>query len=512
MKTGNLCVLMMSLSTLASGVVRAESVDATIRLTERVPLEKLAKDVNDPHSARYGKFYSSDEIKKIAGLTDADYNKLINQLKSQGFTITNESKTHLWIGVRGDSKVFANVFKTNFSKNEKGERFLDQKAVVPSIISHIASVGGLNGVRHSRPFHRFQSDAFAGANSGLVPATIQKAYGLDKIYAAKINGVNQHIAIATYDDFSLPDVQKYYSTLKITPTPTVEKVKFNGTPKTNEDSAAETQLDVELSGMIAPGVNIHVYSSATNDDNGELQMFTSILNDDRIKIVNYSWGGCETQVTPEHAQDMTKVFAQAQAQGVNIMVASGDSGSDSCQDGTTAADWPAAHPGIVAVGGTTLTIGSNGSGSEVAWDGSGGGISKLFSSPDYQKGLESQYTIGRGYPDVAFNADPHSGQAIYVHQYGIGSWIVVGGTSMAAPQWAGFLALTANARAAKGLSPLGFLNPIIYAYDKNQQALGFNNITSGSNGAYSAGEGWNAVTGFGTMKANSLLNLLLGNN
>ena len=289
--------------------------------------------------------------------------------------------------------------------------------------------------------------------------------------------------------------------------PIVDKVQFNGTPTPDENTAAETQLDAELSGMIAPGANIHVYSSATNDDNGELAMFSAILEDSRIKIINYSWGSCETQVTKAHADDMSKVFAQAVAQGVNIMVASGDSGSDGCQDKTTVADWPAAHPNIVAVGGTTLNL-SNDSTSEIAWDGSGGGISTLFPRPTYQKNLTAKYK-GRAFPDVAFNADPNSGQAIYAHQAGTATWLVVGGTSMAAPQWAGFLALVGNARETQKLPPVGFINPLIYNLSKKQRVLGFNDITSGSNGAYSAAKGWDAVTGFGSMKGNDLFNILI---
>ncbi len=288
-------------------------------------------------------------------------------------------------------------------------------------------------------------------------------------------------------------------------TPTIDQVKFNGEPTLDENSALETQLDAEFSGMIAPEANVHVFASATNDDAGEVAMFTAILDDNRAKVANYSWGSCEPQVTPTHLAEMSKIFARAVAQGVNILVASGDSGSDSCQDGKNLADWPAANPDIVSVGGTTLKIGT--STTESAWNGSGGGISAVWELPKYQKDLGAPYTK-RSYPDVAFNADPSTGQAVYGHYSGKPVWLVIGGTSMAAPQWAGFLALVGEARSLKKKSTLGFLNPFIYSLSAKERTAMFHDITSGSNGAYKAGPGWDAVTGFGSMNAEALLTKL----
>ena len=110
----------------------------------------------------------------------------------------------------------------------------------------------------------------------------------------------------------------------------------------------------------------------------------------------------------------------------------------------------------------------------------------------------------RSYPDVAFNADPVTGQSIYTD----GGFQVVGGTSMAAPQWAGFLALVGAARAKAGLGDVGYINPIIYHLSASQMATAFHDVTSGSNGKYSCNAGWDAVTGFGSMNASVLLGIL----
>jgi kumamolisin len=208
---------------------------------------------------------------------------------------------------------------------------------------------------------------------------------------------------------------------------------------------------------------------------------------------------------------MDKVFARAVAQGVNIMVATGDSGADSCQTGGKEADWPAAHPNVVAVGGTTIKLDSqNALKSETGWSLGGGGISGLYKQPSWQVGVLSAPYNMRSYPDVAFNADNKSGEAIWTH-YGsfLPHWLVIGGTSMAAPQWSGLLALINEARTSAGKSEAGFLDPILYqGATSSQYGNLFHDITSGNNG-YAAAKGWDAVTGWGSPKADAILSYVL---
>jgi kumamolisin len=285
----------------------------------------------------------------------------------------------------------------------------------------------------------------------------------------------------------------------------VDKVNFNGTATLNDGSAMETELDAEFSGMVAPAAQIHVFTSADNSDAGEEAMFTAILDDNRAQVVNYSWGSCEQGVDPGHRTAMQNIFARAVAQGVNIMVASGDSGSSCDGSGNTIAGFQPSMPYVVAVGGTTLPSGL--SGPETGWSGSGGGISTVYATPSWQKGIGAAFTM-RSYPDVAYNADPSSGQPLWAHANGVGSaasYIVVGGTSIAAPQWSGFLALVGQARGGKAL---GYLNPILYGLSSDAQAGVLSDVTSGSNGAYKAGPGFDAVTGLGSMKGPALLTLL----
>ncbi len=490
--------------TIVCSATMAQPVTAVLRLNEKVPLESLAFYAKT-QSTPMNTYYSASDIRKISGPSDGAYQELLSELGKKGFKVVSQSPTHLWVTVRADAGLFEATFNTRINNLENGLRQNDGEISIPSELSLIASVTGLDNTRKSFPHYKRAAHVKA-MMGGISPDAIKQVYGFKPIYDSGITGAGQHIAIATYNGFKIQNVTYFYNYFKFSPGPTVDQVQFNGAPPYDEGSAGETELDAEFSGMIAPGASVHVFTSATNDDAGELQMFTAILDDNRSKVVNYSWGGCEGQVAASHQTEMDKVFARAVAQGVNIFVASGDSGSDSCQNGTTAADWPAGNANIVAVGGTSLRI-SGGRGSETGWSGSGGGISGVFNLPGWQTQLGGIYQK-RSYPDVAFNADPYTGQAVWTTSGGSTGWEVIGGTSMAAPQWAGFLALVNQARVTKNLPTLGYLNPIIYGLNAQDRNTGFNDITSGSNGAYTAGQGWDAVTGFGSMKASPLLNIL----
>ena len=491
------------LSSLVALPAFASPITAVLKLKEKVSMEQLAHNVQDPRSDHFQKFYEPAEIRALSAPSDQEYQELLQGLKEEGFTVVSESATHLWVSIRAEAGLFESVFSTQIQSLSPKLHQRTAKVMVPYHLSLIESVGGLSNTRKAFPKLRKSMDAPEAAPGGIPQATIKSAYGFSPLYAAGLTGKGQHIAIATYDGFHADLVRKFYTLSALNPMPSVDQVDFNGVAAFDPNSAIETELDAEFSGMIAPGAAVHVFPSATNDDTGELQMFTAILDDNRAKIVNYSWGSCENGLDPKHTADMEKVFARAVAQGVNIMVASGDSGSDSCGDGTKVADWPAANDNIVAVGGTTFSQ-SGGKISESAWSGSGGGISAIWALPSYQSGLGGMFTM-RSYPDVAFNADPHSGQAIWTEANGKTGWLTVGGTSMAAPQWSGFLALVGEAREKAGKGPVGFLNPILY---RGNLGSSFHDVTSGSNGGYSAGNGWDAVTGFGSMQADVFLNAL----
>lgn len=498
-----------------SGVALAKEMTAVLQLREKVPMELLANQVMNANGPMT-RAYTAQEIRDIVGADEDEYQSTLRALRQEGFLVIAESSSRLSVTVRADHSIFERVFSTQVQLGAQGAQKLTLEPQVPGHLSLVTRVGGIGGQkRHSHMTLRPMDGSLTSSpNQGLDRNTIVNLYGLNSIYEAGNDGSGQTIAVATYGDVNLDAVKALYNYYNLSPMPSVDKVTFNGAPTLDEDAAMETSLDAEFAGMIAPGATIHIFTSATNDDAGELAMFTAILDDGSASVINYSWGGCEAALDQGHAQDMNKVFARAVAQGVNVMVASGDNGSNSCGVGLPGgpaagsapdvdADWPSANPYVVGVGGTTI-VSSTGSFKEAAWSGSGGGVSKIWPKPNYQ-GKISAYSM-RAYPDVSFNADPKgSPEPVYVIYKGQSGWLPIGGTSMAAPQWSGFVTLVNAARAKAGKSGIGFLNPQIYSLGSSA----FHDVTTGSNGAYSAGKGYDPVTGLGSPKADKLFDYLI---
>jgi kumamolisin len=207
------------------------------------------------------------------------------------------------------------------------------------------------------------------------------------------------------------------------------------------------------------------------------------------------------------------ILKQMALQGQTVFAASGDAGAYSDQSKLSVID-PASQPFVVAVGGTRLmtqggtyddeTTWNNGSPSQGA---GGGGVSALWVQPSWQSGVGTSSNRGsssmRNVPDVSLNADPMTGYSIFVG----GRWVNVGGTSAAAPLWAGFMALVNHQRMTNGLGPVGFLNPRLYSIGRSARySADFNDIQDGStNLYYPAVPGFDDATGWGTLNGQGLL-------
>jgi subtilase family serine protease len=227
-------------------------------------------------------------------------------------------------------------------------------------------------------------------------------------------------------------------------------------------------------------------------------------NTDGVNVVSMSWGGSEFSGEQFYDQYFTTPWGHA---GVTFVASSGDTGAPTQS--------PSSSPNVVSVGGTTLTLGAGGTwSSETGWSGSGGGISAYESQPSYQQGVVTQTTTFRADPDVSYNSNPSTGFGVY-DSYNNGStnpWGQWGGTSAAAPQWAALIAIADQGRALAGEGSLDGRSqtlPMLYSMSANN----FHDITSGtSTGSthYSAGPGYDLVTGRGTPFANLVVNDLVG--
>ena len=229
-------------------------------------------------------------------------------------------------------------------------------------------------------------------------------------------------------------------------------------------------------------------------------------------------------------QTLDGIFKQGSAQGISIFSAAGDSGAYDCNDTNLAVDSPASDPYVIGVGGTNLQTSGGTYGSESVWSnptdtqrspegsGGGGGISNTFAQPSWQTGpgVKNQYSNGnREVPDVSADADPATGYAIYctVTAAGCTGNIVVGGTSAAAPLWAGSMAMINNYLQTQNKSGAGFVSPQLYTLaSSTQQYAPFHDVTSGTNLYYPETANYDEASGIGTPDIYNIARDLAGGN
>ncbi len=372
----------------------------------------------------------------------------------------------------------------------------------------VEGVFGLDNRPQAKPhFRRRQGRGgvrAAAVSLSYTPIQVAALYN----FPTGVDGAGECIALIELGGgYNPTDLSNYWSELNLTETPTVSAVSVgDGSNKPTGDPNGpdgEVLLDIEVSGSIAPAAKIVVYF-AENTDAGFLNAITTAVHDstNNPSVVSISWGGPESSWTQQAMTSMDEAFQSAAAMGVTVCVAAGDDGStDGVSDGLNHVDFPASSPNVLACGGTELIASGNAISSETVWNelannegATGGGISDVFPLPSWQTGAgvppsaNPNHNVGRGVPDVAGDADPATGYVTLVD----GNPDVIGGTSAVAPLWAGLIALI-NESIGK---PVGFVNPLLY--QSANRAADFHDITSGNNGAYSAGPGWDACSGLGS--------------
>jgi kumamolisin len=377
----------------------------------------------------------------------------------------------------------------------------------------VEAILGLDNRPQARAHLRF-ADAAATAVT-YTPAQVASLYQ----FPAGTDGTGQTVAIIELGGgYSAADLNAYFASLGL-PVPSVTAVGVDGASniagQDPQGADGEVLLDIEVAGAVAPGARQVVYF-APNTDQGFVDAVTTAVHAQPTPAaVSISWGGPESSWTAQSMNALDQAFADGVALGVTVTVAAGDNGSsDGVSDGQPHTDFPAASPHTLACGGTSLhadpstgvitaeTVWNDGAGGGAT----GGGISRTFSLPAWQAtaGVPASPagTAGRGVPDVAGNADPVTGYRVLVD----GQQTVIGGTSAVAPLMA---ALAARLAQAVG-EQLGLLQTALYSGVRpGQSVTDIRDITAGSNGAYSAGPGWDACTGLGVPIGSALLSALL---
>ena len=309
------------------------------------------------------------------------------------------------------------------------------------------------------PIHIFSSAATKP--SGLTPEIIKKIYHLPET-----GGKGTIAIIGAYNNSLIENDLGFFSKQFNLPACTIkngclEKHKLSAKNIINTNWSIETSLDVEWAHAIAPNAKILLVEAETPSGKNLIKAIDYARKRNDVVAISMSWGGLE------FSDEISLDSYFANNNGIVFFASSGDNGSG--------VSWPAASNKVVAVGGTSLNLGSDKSLiSENAWRGSGGGISRYENEPIWQKNYKIRKANGyRAIPDVSYNADPHSGFAVYCSiNQSKNNWYVLGGTSAGAPQWAAIQSLGLSANPSRLYSAKAKINSNTY----------FRDIISGTNG------------------------------
>jgi kumamolisin len=489
--------------TVASGKRMSLTVGLAVR--DQAGLNAFVAAVSDPRSPLYRHYLTVHEFAARYGASPATIDAVTSYLRSAGLKVAAVYANHLAVGVTGTAaqveKAFGVTLHTYHDAATKRDFYANttDPTLPASIASSVVSVAGLSSYAVRQPHYKtakVSPGATAHATSNITPAKARGAYNLTSSISSGYDGSGETIGLVEFSAYEASDVAEYDSYYGLGATAATVVDEDGGTTDTSGD--VEDELDIEVDYALAPGATIDVYE-APNSDAGEEADYAALVSND-VNIISTSWGEAEDEESSADMSSDNSDFEEAASQGQSVYAASGDSGA--YDDGSTlSVDFPASDPYVTGVGGTTLTVTSADAWkSETAWSDSGGGYSSDYSTPSYQTSVNS--TGQRAVPDVAADADPDSGWYIYSE----GSWQEVGGTSAAAPNWAAFTADYDTAASDLSGSAFGYANSFIYSVAESSLYTSvFHEITSGSNGYYSAAAGYNEVTGWGSYNGGAFI-------
>ncbi len=488
--------------------------DQHLRLAITLPmhnlpiLEGLLQRLQDRRSPDYRHYLSVAEFTSRFGPTQAEYATLIRFAADHGLTVRATSPNRFVLDIEGSVAAIQDALHLRLGiyrhRNGGGLFYAPDREPALEIGTPVLHVAGLDNAqppvghgRH-RPENRQTLQANgSGPNGDYTSSDMRAAY----YGSTGLNGAGQTVGLIAFAGFDIADINRYFSSLGQNPKQNVIGISVDGTSLRCDPPGCdnfEQSIDIEQVIGMAPGLRqVFVYVGSTVID-----ILNRMATDDIAKSLSssYGWGADEADEDP--------VYMEFAAQGQSFVDATGDDGADLPDGGV----WPGDDAHVTAVGGTDLATAWAGGPwlSETAWSDSGGGP-----SPDgirmtsWQRPFVNAANMAakhrRNVPDVAAEAN-YDNYACYDGTCSGGN----GGTSFAAPRWAGFLALANQQAAAAKLPLVGFADALIYPIAGGVlYATSFHDITQGNNGKYQAVVGYDDVTGFGSPQL-GLITALVG--
>jgi subtilase family serine protease len=493
-------------------------------LRNEAALGELLRQLYDPGSANFHKFLTPPEFTARFGPTEQDYQAVVKFAEANGLAVAGTHPNRVVLDVEGSAsnieQAFQIALRTYRHPTEARDFFApDIEPSVPTNLS-VVTVEGLSDYGLPKPLLHKIDPLKIHPLGGSSPGGYYAGNDFRNAYApgTTLNGAGQSVGLLEFSSYYQADITSYENTIGLANNIPLKNVVIGrSAPSTaNNDEVA---LDIEMAIAMAPGLSqVIVYETKSSASS----ILSRMASDNLAKQMSSSWtwsGGPSATID--------NIFKQMAAQGQSFFQASGDSDAytgTQILDNTSQSTSPVDSTNLTCVGGTTLTM--NGAGvswsSETVWNwnnsghpnvGSGGGISTYYTIPYWQKNVSMAANAGsttwRNIPDVALTADN-----VFV-DYNNGSSGDFGGTSCAAPLWAGFCALVNQQSVAASGTTVGFLNPALYAIanSANYNAC-FHDITTGNNignntaGLFNAVAGYDLCTGLGTPNGMNLINAL----
>src|ERR1035437_4672969 len=507
-----------------------------VPLHDAAGLENVLAQVYDPASPNFRKYLTPEEFTTRFGPTEQDYAAVKNFARTNGLVVTATHGNRLLLDVAGPvtavERAFHVTLRTYRHPTENRDFFAPDTEPTVDANLPIADVSGLDDFSRPHPkVHRSAAAtilAKAGTpKSGSSPSGTYIGPDFRNAYVpgTTLDGTGQMVGLVQFDGYYSNDITNYENLLPGSPQVPLQTVLldgYDGTPTANGN--IEVSLDIEMAISMAPGLSqIFVFEAGPTGIPNDI--LNTMAASNMVKNLSCSWGWSGG---PDATTET--IFKQMAAQGQSFFNASGDSDAFTAGqvDSSGFSGSPSSSPNITQVGGTTLTMNGTGASyaSETVWNwgisrgssydsvGGSGGISSSYAIPGWQQGVSmlanGGSTTQRNIPDVALTADN-----VYVI-YANGSSGNFGGTSCAAPLWAGFMALVNQQAAAVGKPAVGFINPTIYEIANESiynsafhDTTNGNNTSSASPTAFYAGPGYDLCTGIGTPNGTNLINALI---
>ena len=479
-------------------------------LRNQAQLDDFLENLYDPSSPSFRKFLTVEEFTAQFGPSKEDYDEVIHFAEKNGLSVVGTSPNRVNVDVWGTVGDIESAFHVNmgvYQHPTEGRTFYaPDREPMPNLSVELWRIAGLDNYSIPRPAGLEKNpNVKRNATTGSGPSASFLGSDMRAAYygGTALTGSGQSLGLLEYYGTDLSDLNTYFQGAGQTNHVPITLLSTDGTSTSCVyplcDDTEQT-LDMTQALGMAPGLSSLVMYVGSSDAAIFNAMATASPLNGQLSS-SWTWSPADPSVDNPYFQE----FA---AQGQNLFQASGDSGAW----GTSSSIYPADDVYVTSVGGTDLTTSGAGGpwSSETAWVDGGGGISPdRYAIPSWQtaaaSGCSSCSKTLRNGPDVSANAN----FTFYVCADQSGCTAnYYGGTSFAAPMWAGYLALANQQAIANGNSRLGFINPALY-----QLGLGsgyptdFHDVTSGSNG-YSATTGYDLATGWGSPKGTGLINAL----